>query len=85
MLDADLFIVMASFMEYVQFAVQSLSTLNPKILRVLRVFRAVRAVRALRVLRTISFLKNLQVGIGPVIGTSRPRDPCVHLRSAEDQ
>ena len=58
---ADLFIVMASFMEYIQFAVQSLSTLNPKILRVLRVFRAVRAVRALRVLRTISFLKNLQV------------------------
>jgi hypothetical protein len=52
-------------MEYIQFAVQSLSTLNPKILRVLRVFRAVRAVRALRVLRTISFLKNLQVGVRP--------------------
>ena len=62
---ADLFIVVASFMEYIQFAVQSLSTLNPKILRVLRVFRAVRAVRALRVLRTISFLKNLQVGVRP--------------------
>eukprot|EP01043_Picozoa_sp_COSAG02_P003396 COSAG02_NODE_82_length_39723_cov_247.146650_38_plen_91_part_00 len=68
MVVADFFIVMASFMEYIQFAVQSLSTLNPKILRVLRVFRAVRAVRALRVLRTISFLKNLQVGARPASG-----------------
>ena len=68
---ADLFIVVASFMEYIQFAVQSLSTLNPKILRVLRVFRAVRAVRALRVLRTISFLKNLQVMVRPAIGVTR--------------
>ena len=68
---ADLFIVLASFMEYIQFAVQSLSTLNPKILRVLRVFRAVRAVRALRVLRTISFLKNLQVIVSTLL-TSIP-------------
>ena len=65
----DLFIVLASFMEYIQFAVQSFSTLNPKILRVLRVFRAVRAVRALRVLRTISFLKNLQVIVSTLLNS----------------
>ena len=66
---ADFFIVLASFLEWLQFTIQSLSTLNPKILRLLRVFRAIRAVRALRVLRTISFLKNLQVIVGTLLSS----------------
>eukprot|EP00736_Rhodelphis_marinus_P012398 Rmarinus@m.10744 len=57
----DAFVVVASFLDYLQFIVAGLMDINPKILRILRVFRAVRAIRALRVLRTITFLKNLQI------------------------
>ena len=57
----DMFIVLTSFIEYVQFLIASAAVINPRIFRLLRVFRAIRALRALRVLRTISFLNTLQV------------------------
>eukprot|EP00698_Gefionella_okellyi_P001866 TRINITY_DN1170_c0_g1_i2.p1 TRINITY_DN1170_c0_g1~~TRINITY_DN1170_c0_g1_i2.p1 ORF type:complete len:461 (+),score=83.41 TRINITY_DN1170_c0_g1_i2:1444-2826(+) len=63
----DLIIVVTSFVDWIQFAVQSVSAFNPKIFRLLRVFRAVRALRALRALRAITFLKKLQIIVSALL------------------
>ncbi|KAG9394138.1 Cation Channel Sperm Associated 1 CatSper1 [Carpediemonas membranifera] len=56
----DLFIVLTSFLVWVEYLSSTLAAFDTRIIRMVRVFRAVRALRALRVLRTISFLKQLQ-------------------------
>eukprot|EP00163_Fabomonas_tropica_P009426 TRINITY_DN1922_c0_g1_i5.p1 TRINITY_DN1922_c0_g1~~TRINITY_DN1922_c0_g1_i5.p1 ORF type:complete len:443 (+),score=66.30 TRINITY_DN1922_c0_g1_i5:325-1653(+) len=65
----DMFIVITSFIEYIQYAIASFSVINPRIFRLLRVFRAIRALRALRVLRTISFLNSLQVIVNTLLNS----------------
>jgi cation channel sperm-associated protein 1 len=65
----DLFIVITSFIEYIQVAIASSSFINPRIFRILRIFRAVRALRALRVLRSIRFLQKLQVIVNTLLSS----------------
>lgn len=65
----DLFIVLTSFIEYVQIAIANVSLINPRIFRLLRVFRAIRALRALRVLRSIRFLRKLQIIVSTLLSS----------------
>jgi cation channel sperm-associated protein 1 len=92
---SDLVIVLLSFLDWIQFAVQSASlNFDPRQLRLLRVLRAFRALRALRALRAITFLKKLQIVVSALLRSLPAMGStmlllflvlCIHRRDSQSQ
>ena len=65
----DMFVVAASYADWITFVLSSFNFINTQVFRAVRVFRAFRALRALRSLRAVSFLRSLQIIVSTLIAS----------------